>query len=335
VSEASPEGAELLGFYKTPEGREVLRRAYSDFLRARNIGNAKAVLPVIAASSSRGPTPVISEDAEKELNAAKSALNRWAGGQRELWRDEEKSLRILKGLETEMMAVPEIRASLEEQAATERKKSIGRAFGSFFYGPDGDAAQTPHVRVIKANILGLHQIFHPKTSGDGKWDEPVLKSLNSDGWFIRFEEVVGETFLLVQMFKVSGLGMALDGGIFAPEGESERVGFRFRQSGFAFPLPSGEIHCVMADYGPPHYRTYNVWAPSSFEDLLLWQGERKQSRDIVFRYSDVPNYPDRPMPRNFPGRHIGNGNKVLRRPERMTERIVSIKLEEMNWSVIL
>lgn len=328
---------EPLGLYRTAEGQRILRDIYPIFLKVRKIGNGKAMTPIFEASESR----VVSASADRESKAkklaAKAAIRRWVkDGQPLLWRDKKRSEWALAKLEAEMMDVPEIRLLLEERADSTRKRQMGNAFAQFYFGAGHKGAKSAETLALKSRILGLHQIYEPYTDPDPHPADVVLTTLTTDHWFIRFDEVPGEPFLIVHTFKFAFLWRATEELRLSKESGSEGPsGIRSRRSGFGYPLPSGEVHCLMADYGPPGLRTYVILKPTEMENLHLWRHSPLEPTDNAFLYSEVPRYPFRQNVESPGGPTLSANYKVLRRAGSLEERAIDTKLEKLTWSIVI
>lgn len=205
----------IRGFYRTAEGRNFLRYVYQRYLARMKSGEATA---------SFGDTKIASmiaddnkADQTGEVRLTRAALRRWADDdQTELWsKDQEKTQRVLRRLEGQMMLEPEIAEICEDRALTIHRSDTAHAFSNFFYG-----GTTLSRRQIVASLEVYEGIFETINL-----DEANLRSRGRTGSmsanFIKFIRPEGGTFLIFQEFTIDDMRLS-----------DSRI--TFRRCGFAY-----------------------------------------------------------------------------------------------------
>jgi hypothetical protein len=281
-------GSENLGYFRSREGREYLRKFYQPLLRRRNCSDGK----IASVISDTYAAPHVQE---KEINRTKSALRRWReDGQTELWpKDPAKNLRYLKRLEVELLNQPEIREVLFDSAKTVQELQTGHILSNFFYGASPFQHNNEDISYLQGQSEGLYLIHELRpSSSEGPWTEEVAKKIYSDiretlvelecipesfdlrpykkyeephldmseshgGMsiinrefmkFIRLSRVKMANFMIAQVFEI-------------PYERSEHSVPRNRSTGFAFPLSNNTVHILFSSYGPETSRIYMAFSP--------------------------------------------------------------------------
>lgn len=283
------DGESSLGFYRSKEGREFLRRLFKPYLRRQNMGEGK-VATIIADGHANPDTQ------DREVDRTKSALRRWSkDGQSEIWpKEPEKNLRCLRRLENEYLSVQELREIMEDTAETIQKHQAGIAFSHFFYGALPVDQTDPEVKSIQQEFEGIYEanVLVQEPAQDGfehikkeiaeelakevrkhglapnviqidpgrfNFDDAIIDTRETPGFvispshptrFVRLVCVPNRNFMLVQEFRKD-----------YKKDEFDRP--RLMSIGYAFPLRDRTLHLMLTEAGPPLCRQYASFSPNA------------------------------------------------------------------------
>ncbi len=316
---------------------------YPIYRAVTGFGDYKIASNLVHQPGFRGHAKAFDQRQEKEAQNVGKALSRWAANEQEhLYKNAKKRTFLLKRLEVAMMFVDDVKRLLERQADSAEKRETARALSFFFYGRQQREADNSSIRVLRNSLIGLHQVVQPAYD-DGSLGLGFM-GFRPGGWYLYFHGSDQERHLWVHTFMLSIDGISDEDGhrktqrfwSDKPDYSSDEVqGFRFRHSGYAFPLPNGEIHCMTADQGPPGRRYYTVWGgPLRGTEQYL---DKASDGDRMFHYWEAPLTPGTPpgLYLSATGRGIWpSGVRGLRKPDRMTQRRIEVLIGRAQWSTI-
>lgn len=330
-----------LGLYSTDYGREALRRAYRLYLTLRGQTHWKVASSLATPIPPQfGRAPYALQVNEREVDALSKALKRWAEENKaELYRGDERD-RVLKALEALILTEPEIETVLRNEIESHRRHEVGTVLSRYFYGGGGQTEMPPAAKLLREKLVGLFEIQYPATAvHDSKRS---VRYISATRKYLLFERAPNFDALIVHSFRLTRFWGSLDTRFTLPDGtsggdpddpETPLPAFKSRQSGFAFPTENGEVHCLMSDYGPPQSRTYTILSPTD-RDYSGCSGFRAD--DLAFDVAVAP-YKFQPRPRydvNRPGFSIELDVCLLRRPDRMVERYITVASDKLRWSAL-
>lgn len=330
-----------LGLYRTDYGREALRRAYRLYLTLRGQTHWKVASSLATPIPPQfGRAPYALQVNEREVDALSKALKRWAEENKaELYRGDERD-RVLKALEALILTEPEIETVLRNEIESHRRHEVGTVLSRYFYGGGGQTEMPIAAKLLREKLVGLFEVLHPATSGNTS--EMLVPYIAGSGRYFLFERAPNFDALNVHSFKLTRFWGRLDtlftvpGGKFGGDPDAPDTplpGFKSRQSGFAYPMENGEVHCLMSDYGPPHARSYTILSPID-RDFSRHSGFK--AGDLVFDVAVAPRTPRPQWPEDpeRPGFRIDTRVFLLRRPDRMVERYITVASDKLRWSAL-
>lgn len=226
------EGADVHGFYRTAEGRKFLREMYPVYKARETFGERKIVTLI---------SDVSHLDQDTEYDNTRSALRRWSSGQGEMWKESEKTLRVMRRLEWHMMRLQPIREVLDDQAAEIRKFDTGNSLAILLYGSRLLGDNKGAVPQLLNRNVGLFQMTRivEHLSGTARTTPNIF------AYYRRPPEAL---FLLTQHF-------------WRREQDADAHEMNDRWVGFAYPMPSGEIFRFLIDYARPEIRNFEMMLP--------------------------------------------------------------------------
>lgn len=273
---------ENFGFHLSKEGRSFLQALFNGYKRRTGFGEGK----IASIVSDSFPS---NEAQSREVDRLKSALRRWSkDSQSELWpKDPTKNIRLLARLETEMMAVEEMRKILSDVAQTDLKIQIGLSLSNFIYGKSNQEMESK-VQKMSQNLCGTYQTYVIEPAPDfGRNDiaeeerieKGDVKALRE---YYRFSPVQGCAFVLAQKFFLSGKFENY-------EDANRQTSIEQLFSGFAFPLHENEIHVFLTSHGPHRERTHEFFSPAIHTGTPLAPWFQMSSKRRSFLKQTIPH----------------------------------------------
>jgi hypothetical protein len=304
----SAEGSGLLGLYRTPEGRVVLR-GLSQTLAAKLGGQANLAARMV------DPKSPANFDEVERIRKALFRTDRKL--QRELSREPRENIPLHARLEHALLADGDFRMILEDHMHASRRQDVVDGLTAFFCGNDTESIKS-YIEVTQDEICGLYSSVITTESDDGQSGTMYYDRMHY------FHYVPDRPHLIAHEFQFR-------------DRHKGKPYLANRRSGFAFPLPSGPIHRLMANYENPSERTYDLIFPMAKADIERWRGRPRGDRFFRVNRHILHQAPEVTQ-RLYNGRHYHiRSSMVIVSPswEDESEKIISDLIKVIVGDVII